>query len=78
MSSAIDLAIDFATLGEYGLEPAGGTGGPCAAGRARPLPIADRTTFTEVLFPNRCGARHRGPQGRGGRGVPPGRRSRAV
>lgn len=50
---AIDLAIDFATLGEYGLEPVGSTPEGCEAGRTRPMPIADRQTFTEVLFPNR-------------------------
>ena len=32
---AIDLAIDFATLGEYGLEPVGTPSRPCE-GRQRP------------------------------------------
>ena len=47
---AIDLAIDFATLGEYGLEPlpapAGGPAdGPC---RERPGLAAGREAFAKV------------------------------
>ena len=36
VADAIDLAIDFATLGEYGLEPVQPPGRPCE-GRQRPL-----------------------------------------
>lgn len=53
LADATDLIIDFATLGEYGLEPVGSTPEGCDGTRQRPLPIADRQTFTEVLFPNR-------------------------
>jgi len=34
VADAVDLAIDFATLGEYGLEPAQPTARPCES-RAR-------------------------------------------
>ena len=54
LADATDLLIDFATLGEYGLEPAGSTRQGCVDARQRPMPISDRKTFTEVLFPNRC------------------------
>jgi len=42
LTDAMDLAIDFATLGEYGLEPVGRTAGPCEGDRrahspARPI-----------------------------------------
>ncbi|HEX2391740.1 MAG TPA: hypothetical protein VHI77_02360 [Solirubrobacterales bacterium] len=42
--------IDFATLGEYGLEPVENARRNC---EARP----HRETFKEVLFPNQCGPR---------------------
>jgi hypothetical protein len=58
LTDAADLMIDFATLGEYGLEPVGRTPRACEGGRQRPRPIADRQTFSEVLFPNR----HRGAE----------------
>jgi hypothetical protein len=29
MADAVDLTIDFSTLGEYGLEPVGSTPRPC-------------------------------------------------
>lgn len=35
MADAVDLTIDFATLGEYGLEPVGRAAQPCEA-RRRP------------------------------------------
>ncbi|MGV1047912.1 MAG: hypothetical protein ACOYD4_05230 [Solirubrobacterales bacterium] len=54
LADAVDLMIDFATLGEYGLEPVGSAPGACEGGRQRPRPIADRNTFAEVLFPNSC------------------------
>lgn len=59
LADATDLLIDFATLGEYGLEPVGSTPEGCDSTRTRPMPIADRQTFTEVLFPNTCGTRSR-------------------
>jgi hypothetical protein len=37
LSNAVDLLIDFATLGEYGLEPVGRTAEPCET-RRRPAP----------------------------------------
>jgi hypothetical protein len=36
LADAADLLIDFATLGEYGLEPVGRTTQPCEAGRRPP------------------------------------------
>ncbi len=35
IADAVDLMIDFATLGEYGLEPVGRTSPRCAQGRRR-------------------------------------------
>jgi hypothetical protein len=35
LSDAVDLVIDFATLGEYGLEPAGRPTPPCESRRRR-------------------------------------------
>ncbi len=42
MADAIDLAIDFATLGEYGLEPVKAASRRPCEGRQRPL--ASRST----------------------------------
>ena len=36
LADAADLLIDFATLGEYGLEPVGRTTQPCEAGHRPP------------------------------------------
>ena len=36
LADAADLLIDFATLGEYGLEPVGRTAQPCEAGQGAP------------------------------------------
>lgn len=36
LADAADLLIDFATLGEYGLEPVGRTAQPCEAGHRPP------------------------------------------
>ena len=58
LADATDLLIDFATLGEYGLEPVGSTRRGCEA-PTRTLPIAERTSFNEVLFPNRCSGTER-------------------
>jgi hypothetical protein len=52
LADATDLMIDFATLGEYGLEPVGSAPRGCEGARQRPRPIADRQSFREVLFPN--------------------------
>jgi hypothetical protein len=35
IANAVDLAIDFATLGEYGLEPVGRTAEPCESRHRR-------------------------------------------
>ncbi len=37
IANAVDLAIDFATLGEYGLEPVGRTAEPCESRRRREM-----------------------------------------
>lgn len=44
LANATDLLIDFATLGEYGLEPVGRTRQGCADSTPRPRPIASRAT----------------------------------
>lgn len=41
LTDAVDLLIDFATLGEYGLEPVGRTATSCETRRRTP---ADRPT----------------------------------
>lgn len=38
VADAIDLAIDFATLGEYGLEPAQPAGRPCESRQRTRMP----------------------------------------
>jgi hypothetical protein len=38
LTDAVDLMIDFATLGEYGLEPVGRTHQGCAESPTRPPP----------------------------------------
>jgi hypothetical protein len=44
LSDAVDLLIDFATLGEYGLEPSGNAGSPCESRRRQhPARPARRT-----------------------------------
>jgi hypothetical protein len=45
LSDAVDLLIDFATLGEYGLEPAGRPTSPCESRQRQPpaRPGARRT-----------------------------------
>jgi hypothetical protein len=60
LTDAADLMIDFATLGEYGLEPVGRTSRACEADR-RTQP---QESFKEALFPNQCG-RRRNPVERG-------------
>jgi len=44
LANATDLLIDFATLGEYGLEPVGRTRQGCAASTPRQRPAAPRAT----------------------------------
>ncbi|HWC09273.1 MAG TPA: hypothetical protein VG458_09485 [Solirubrobacterales bacterium] len=59
MSDAVDLAIDFATLGEYGLEPVGSTPRGCEADqrvRGGGQAIARREHLRE-LYPLTCGPR---------------------
>jgi hypothetical protein len=41
LTDAVDLLIDFATLGEYGLEPVGGRAARCES-RRRPAAPPDR------------------------------------
>lgn len=53
LTDTADLLIDFATLGEYGLEPISSTPTACEGARKRPMPIASRESFSDVLFPNR-------------------------
>jgi len=55
LADAVDLAIDFATLGEYGLEPVGSTPRACEGGRERPA----QESFAEALFPTSCAQRRR-------------------
>jgi hypothetical protein len=38
LTDAVDLMIDFATLGEYGLEPVGRTPSSCETRTRRPAP----------------------------------------
>ena len=38
LTDAVDLMIDFATLGEYGLEPVGRTAPSCETRLRRPAP----------------------------------------
>ena len=38
LTDAVDLMIDFATLGEYGLEPVGRTSPSCETRHRRPAP----------------------------------------
>jgi hypothetical protein len=49
LADAIDLAIDFATLGEYGLEPAEVAPTPCQARRRSGLPQAPRRDLRRAL-----------------------------
>jgi len=53
LTDAVDLLIDFATLGEYGLEPVGRTARACEADRRPPTTRKSRrpggpTTFANV------------------------------
>jgi hypothetical protein len=58
LTDAVDLLIDFTTLGEYGLEPVGRTAEPCE-GRHRD----QRKTLRS---PGRAEARARGVRGASG------------
>jgi hypothetical protein len=55
LTDAVDLLMDFATLGEYGLEPAGRTTRACEEDRAGRC----QESFQEALFPNQCATRAR-------------------
>jgi hypothetical protein len=58
LTDTVDLMIDFATLGEYGLEePAGRTTRACEADRGGRVQLQE--SFSEALFPNQCGNRAR-------------------
>lgn len=60
LADATDLMIDFATLGEYGLEPAGRAPRACEADRrVRPATTIGQESFKEALFPNQCNRRRR-------------------
>lgn len=48
VADAIDLAIDFATLGEYGLEPVQPPRRPCE-GRQRPLTRRSTGTWRSAI-----------------------------
>ncbi len=47
LANAVDLVIDFATLGEYGLEPAAGPAPACES-RRRPHPSQAGTRRSAV------------------------------
>lgn len=50
LSDAVDLLIDFATLGEYGLEPAGRPSPPCESRqRQHPAQPALRLTIDRSI-----------------------------
>ena len=68
LSSAVDLAIDFATLGEYGLEPVGSTPRGCEADlRVRGAgQAAARRAHLRELYPLTCGPRRDSARGRAG------------
>jgi|GEM_PF-2865353 len=63
LAGAIDLAIDFATLGEYGLEPVGRTPDPCEADRRA------RADHLRNLYSLSCGPRPVRARKRGVRGA---------
>lgn len=50
LTDAVDLLIDFATLGEYGLEPVGRTAPSCETRRRAPSPGAQRRQPTDRPF----------------------------
>jgi hypothetical protein len=66
LADTVDLLIDFATLGEYGLEePVGRTNRACEADRGGRA----QETFQEALFPNHRGPRRNAARKRGVRGA---------
>jgi hypothetical protein len=69
LTDAVDLLIDFATLGEYGLEPVGRALEPCEAAPRSHVPQEE--SFSEALFPNRhrCGPGRSATRGRDDRGT---------
>lgn len=75
LADAVDLAIDFATLGEYGLEPVGRTPEPCEAdarlrGAAQATAATDRRTHLNQIYALSC----RNRPGRDTKSSGPGRR----
>lgn len=69
LTDAADLLIDFATLGEYGLEPTATTPRACETTPRSHTP--QQESFSEVLFPNRhsCSPDRNAARRRGGRGA---------
>jgi hypothetical protein len=62
LTNTVDLMIDFATLGEYGLEePAGRTTRACEADRGG----QPQESFREALFSNHRGPRRNATRSRG-------------
>jgi hypothetical protein len=60
LTDAVDLMIDFATLGEYGLEPVGRTPSSCETRTRRPAPTpcsGPRRRSADRLF-DRVSARY--------------------
>jgi hypothetical protein len=49
LADAVDLLIDFATLGEYGLEPTAAPPSPCEARRRPHAPAASRRSGDRSL-----------------------------
>jgi hypothetical protein len=81
LNDTADLLIDFATLGEYGLEPVGRTARACEADRRRPVTrqprrpgsvstfatVSPDSPYFEILRgPRRNAARKRGVWGASG------------
>jgi hypothetical protein len=55
LADAVDLLIDFATLGEYGLEPVGRTAPSCQSRRrSRPAGSGGRRRATDRGVAVRC------------------------
>jgi|GEM_PF-2440029 len=53
LADAADLLIDFATLGEYGLEPVGRTTQPCEAGHRPPASRQPRDRHCALTAPGK-------------------------
>ena len=53
LTDAVDLLIDFATLGEYGLEPVGRTSPSCGTRRRAATPSGPRRRRADRGFASR-------------------------